>query len=232
MTPNPDGLIKYLDFAFDKIIQKLKQKNFTRVELTQLAAQIDFLDELKALGFEKKVNDYFAQYDKTISDIMAKAIDAGVKDISAITINEILLIKELDKNVLLGQAADWANRFEAEMVKGILGGFDTQTIINNLADIPLTTTQLNTVLHTSSQQFNRLVTKKAYAELPEQRFRYVGGLIPTSSEICKDLIENQKPEGYTAAEIEAGIPAGGGIVNWGGRVPNFNCIHRWQPIGV
>ena len=78
------------------------------------------------------------------------------------------------------------------------------------------------------------------------RYRYIGGVIPTSSDECRWLFGNQNPEGYTIDEIDAGIetpyvypeyPSLGELagtvkkIYWQGRIPNFNCGHEWQAIG-
>jgi hypothetical protein len=43
-------------------------------------------------------------------------------------------------------------------------------------------------------------------------------------------MENQKPEGYTKAEIDAGIETPAGVIDWNGRIPNYSCLHSWMPI--
>jgi len=137
----------------------------------------------------------------------------------------------LDKKYLLKSASAWSTQYESALVKSLIRGDTiTQTVKSLVTEVPLTTPQLSTVLNTQYADFNRVATKEVYSGEPEQRFRYVGPLIPTSSDICIEMVEKQRPEGYTADEIAAGIKAGSGIVNWGGRVPNFNCNHAWQAI--
>ena len=230
LQPDVAQLTKYFDEVFKKIIEKIKKLNLSKVELAQLSSSINFLNELKALGFDKEVNKYFGSYDKIIKDIIGKATKEGVAGITGKTISDVLLVKELDTKVLLGHVSLWADTFESQLIKGVMAGLNTKSVIQSMNEIPLSTTQLHTVLNTAHSEFNRITTKKAYEAEPKQRFRYAGGLIANSSEICTALFNNQKPGGYTAEEIDAGIPAGGGIVNWSGRVPNFNCIHHWRPI--
>ena len=44
------------------------------------------------------------------------------------------------------------------------------------------------------------------------------------------MLQNQRPEGYTLAEIQAGIKTPAGNVDFGGRIPNYNCLHEWEKI--
>jgi hypothetical protein len=89
---------------------------------------------------------------------------------------------------------------------------------------------MNTVIDTSYFNHERSITAEIFSDKPEQRFKYVGDLIETSSPICRWLVKNQKPNGYTRAEIDKEIRTPKGLVNWFGRMPNFNCGHSWLPI--
>ena len=132
------------------------------------------------------------------------------------------------------------------MFKSIISGNSIQETIKNLEGIPLTDAQLGTVLNTSYSDFNRITTVEVYKDKPDQRFRYDGGVIPTSSDECRWLVDNQDPKGYTMKEIKAGIitpyvhkytdshgqfNAGDPkVINENGRNPNYNCIHEWVAI--
>ena len=105
----------------------------------------------------------------------------------------------------------------------------SETVANLTAKIPLTDAQIKTVVHTSFSNHSRNITAKAFEDEPEQRFEYVGGVIPTSSQECEWLMNNQNPNGYTKAEIDAGIQTPFGVIYWGGRDPNYNCLHQWLP---
>lgn len=226
----------YLDGAFNEIITRLKKINLTDVELAQLSAQIDFLDELYELGLYKQVNKYFSQYDDYIFRIVRQAQNKGL-NISSLTISQLELVRELDKSMLLKSVDAWSSRFESVFIKQIIAGKSIKDIVSAMEDIPLTDAQLGTVLNTSFSEFDRITVKKIYEDEPDQRFKYTGGIIPTSSKQCRWLIENQKPEGYTTKEIENGIETPYVdkhgeqlIINWSGRIPNFNCIHRWVAV--
>lgn len=95
---------------------------------------------------------------------------------------------------------------------------------------PFTGSQIGTLINTTESDIRRTTVLSAFEDRPDQRYEYIGGLIPTSSETCTWLIENQNPEGYTLDEIQAGIETPFGTVDWNGRIPSWNCIHSWSPI--
>lgn len=228
-----------------KINSQLKQLTLTDVEIAKLAAEIDFFKELKAQGFEKIVNQYFDNYDKALVEILKLANARGV-DFASVNTNALLQIKELDQEYLLRSAYAWSSRYESELFKSIISGNSFSETIQNLEGIPLTDAQLGTVLNTSYSDFKRISTVETYKDKPEQKFMYVGGVIPTSSDECRWLMENQLTGGYTMQQIKAGIQTpfvhryddsqgqfskgDPKIINEFGRQPNFNCIHEWQAI--
>jgi hypothetical protein len=139
----------------------------------------------------------------------------------------------MDKEYLLGSAKAKASLLQSEMMKAAIRGDTINQTIKALQDIPLTDSQLGTVLNTAYSDISRTATVEIYKDKPDQRFKYVEGMSimsPTKSEICKWLILNQNPEGYTMAEIQLGIETPFGIVYETGREPNFNCTDRWVPI--
>ena len=218
---------KEVEAMLVELISKLEKGNFTQTQLSQIAAQLNSLDELKKLGFDQSVEKYFANYEVIYADIIKKA-----KGVNLTGINTDLLerIQTLDKEYLLGKASSWGKQFDSSFAKSVLRGDTINQTVVNLNEIPLTDTQMKTVLNTSYSDFNRSVTKEIYKDVPEQRFRYAGGVIPTSSDQCAWLSNNQNPKGYTAAEIDAGIDTPFGVITWSGRQPNYNCGHTWEPI--
>ena len=242
LNPQYAQFEKDVDSVLSDLLSRIKQGNFSKVQLAQIASEIDFLNELRAAGFEDVVNKYFNNYDKVLNDILNQAEKLGVRNI--VGVQDLLVIKELDKEYLLRSASAWASKWESELLKSVIRGDTIAETINNLQGIPLTDAQLGTVLNTAYSDFSRSSTKAVYADKPEQRFRYEGGVIPTSSEECRWLVLNQKEEGYTAKEIEEGIETpfihkydgrdykkgDPKVINWQGRNPNFNCIHEWVAI--
>ena len=230
LNPQLEQFKKELDDLVRQLSERIKKGGFSRVELAQIVAQVDFLEELNNLGFEEIVNKYFNGYDDVLAGIIKTAEQQGVR-FAGVNLDALMSIKELDKKYLLKSASAWSTQYESALVKSLIRGDTiTQTVKSLVTEVPLTTPQLSTVLNTQYADFNRTATREIYSDEPEQRFQYVGGVIPTSSQQCAWLMANQRKDGYTADEISTGIETPFGIINWRGRDPNFNCIHAWEPI--
>lgn len=129
------------------------------------------------------------------------------------------------------------------LAESVLSGDTFELSVQKMRDAGMTKTQrIETILHTGYYNVSRISTKMAFKDKPEQKFSYSGGILPTSSDECRWLMQNQKKEGYTMEEIENGIETPfkytygrlkGQVkkIFWSGRHPNFNCIHTWLPLG-
>lgn len=195
----------------------------------------DFASITADLGIEEIVANYVSGLDPVKFAVANKIPTANLiaQDFEIMKAARFeQLITKVNANITL---------FRSTIAEQLIGGLDRKTLAGNLKLIqqgklgagiglkPITDAQLNTAVHTATANFNRVVTAKAFEDKPEQRFEYVGGVIPTSSDTCRWLMNNQDPEGYTRDEIDAGIQTDDGVVNWFGRDPNFNCIHQWLP---
>lgn len=174
-------------------------------------------------------------------------MDFKVEQIELISRN-VELIKNSHGRTVLGYAKANSELLRSKLIQSIINGVTArQTIkelegqlISELTNAPLTTAQIGVVINTSYADFSRATTRMTFENRPKQRFKYVGGVIPTSSDECRWLRENQNPRGYTRAEIDAGIETPftykrgenkGKIkqIWWWGRFPNYNCGHEWMP---
>jgi len=144
------------------------------------------------------------------------------------------------RDTILGYFKANVEKLKSELLNGLLSGTPTKELTKRLQATftrvsdgtmhILTDGNINTVISTSYSNISRMATAKAFEDRKEQRFVYFGGVIPTSSDQCRWLMENQKPEGYTKAEIDAGIETPAGVIDWNGRTPNYNCLHQWMPV--
>lgn len=229
LNPQYAQFKKEIEQMLAELVRTLERGKPTQIQLAQIAAEIDFFEQLKGLGYEQTVDKYLGSYETVLSDLLVTARKQGV-DFAGINLGQLELIKELDKKYLLGKASTWGAQFDSEFVKSVIRGDTIKQTVANLSEIPLTDSQLGTVMNTSYSEFSRMGTKEIFKNEPEQRFSYFGPLIQTSSEQCSWLVPNQNPDGYTSAQIEAGIDTPAGIVNWSGRDPNWNCNHNWRAI--
>ena len=218
---------KEVEVILRQLVVKLQKSDLTQTQLAQIAAEFDSLEELRALGFNQIVDKYFTNYETIYADLIKKAKGVNLAGINTGLIERIQI---LDKEYLLGKASSWGKQFDSSFAKSVLRGDTINQTVVNLSEIPLTDTQMKTVLNTSYSDFSRTATKEIYKNEPEQKFSYEGGIIPTSSDQCAWLVTNQDPEGYTESEISAGIDTGSGVISWSGRQPNYNCGHIWTAI--
>lgn len=209
-------------------------------ELLKFLSSDKFITFVLNNDVNKFLNEYYANANKEVLDLVraysiALKVDQ-IKNISAVA----QLIIENHKSMLLGNFTSNIKILSYELIKNLVGNKSTEEALQTLKekftrtseDTPhiLTDANINTAFYTGVADIERSITYEAFKDDPEQRFKYFGGILPTSSKQCKWLMENQKPEGYTFAEIDKGIETPFGVINWYGRKPNYNCIHTWLPI--
>ena len=193
------------------------------------------------LGLDKLADDYANKL--LVSGLStAKGLQAlSNKEslIQAVGQNIEMLIK-MQKDSLISNFTANANVFKTQLLEGLLSGVPTPQVASNikaaLTQVSdgsvhlLSSANVNTLIQDSFSNVSRTATAVAFEDDPEQRFEYTGGVIPTSSKQCEWLMNNQKAEGYTKEEIDAGIETPYGIINWNGRSPSYNCLHSFFPV--
>jgi hypothetical protein len=163
------------------------------------------------------------------------------------------MLVNTNSRAMMGYFRAQADRLKAHIATSIIGGESFENTIEafgrglvgqqNPVYKPhfFSTANVGTVVHTSYMQYKKAVTADAFEGVPGQRYEYIGGILPTSSDECEWLITNQNPKGYTRDEIDAGIKTPfiyeygedkgkTKIINWAGRIPNYNCPHEWLPL--
>jgi hypothetical protein len=225
---------------FLKNLEEIKQRfltrmsgllsgNVDRVELARLVAELDLFRELQAEGFTDALDIFLDDYDEQLRDLIELAEVQKIRDVFTTNRNLFEFFKQKDAEKLLGSAKFYADDFQKQMVLGIAEGKPFNEVTKGLSNLPLTTAQVNAAVTTGYNDYGRSLTALTYQDEPEQKFLYVGTIIPTSSKQCTWLLINQNMEGYTKEEIDNGISTPFGIINWQGRVPNFNCDDRFLP---
>lgn len=218
----------------------LKQGKSKELILSIVNGEID--QYIVGLGLNKIADDYA---NRLLVDSLTKATGFSSLVATENIIQDVGLSTEqlvnTYRDTVLGYFQANTNRLKSELLSGLLDGTPSSEISKRLRSTfvrvsdgtthILSDANINTVIQTSFSNVSRLSTARAFADEPEQRFEYVGGVIPTSSDQCKWLMENQDPKGYTKAEIDAGITTPFGTINWQGRQPNYNCLHEWLPVG-
>ena len=189
--------------------------------------QINFLDELTALGFPallKKVknaynNQVIMSFDALKSTQRTKQTITAVKAIE--------LLSTLDLTTISNNVSKFANELKTAMFRGILTGANSSSIMQGLTDTygigkGLTSSQQVALLNDSFARFQRTSTLKLFEDDPNQLFRYSGPNDNVTRPACSNTLAIQG-KGFTAEEmndLEVGGADGGG----------FNCRHEWLPV--
>lgn len=194
----------------------------SKKEVAKFINEIDFDELLDELGATKAVTKYVYGLDEIVNSFG--------KDINVSLLDDLQILQTKQTEYILGNLSNKIVLWQETMIGGLISGVKDKEILNSLQSIGLTDSQSGAVLQTSYYNFSRTTTATVFEDDPSQRFKYSGGIIPASSQQCKWLFKNQRKEGYTKQEIDNGIETPFGIINWRGRVPNWNCIHEWRPI--
>tara|TARA_Y100001938_G_scaffold145889_1_gene223575 strand:- start:5490 stop:6185 length:696 start_codon:yes stop_codon:yes gene_type:complete len=195
-------------------------------ELTIIARELDFFQELNRLGYSDALTDLMNEYDDVATKVFNQARSRGLQ-VQVATAQNLELIKELDAGTLLGRARDFSSRYKSELLRGIIAGESGRQIVDRLTatlGTELTSANLNLIVNDSFAKFSNSATFQAFADEPQTRYRYVGVLDGKTRDSCRQVLEDgQNSEGYTMEEI-FDLPVG--FDDRGG----FNCRHDWVVI--
>ena len=227
--------------TLEQLLEKIDKQVKTRIE--KILANLTDKQRLAIIENPKLLDDLLKDIDV---DELAKYYSAELSGVAGKVIKDYSsAIKQTQKqkvnvfvNRLLELKTDTLRQFvevnktvfKNKIIELIINGSDRNIIKEYFEKTPFTTSQIGTLINTAESDIRRATVLSAFENDKEMRYSYEGGIIPTSSDICTWLYENQNPEGYTLEEIQSGIDTPHGLVDWGGRVPNYNCIHHWQPI--
>ena len=190
--------------------------------------QINFVDELNALGFPTLLAKVKGSYDKNAIKTfdLLKATQRTRQVATAVQAVEILSI--LDLTTISAGVTRYANELKTAMFRGLLTGQSSASIMQGLTETygvgrALSSKQQVALLQDSFARFTRTTTAKLFEDVPEQKFEYVGPDDEVTRDVCVATLEMQG-EGMTIAEIEAEAPVS--FADGGG----FNCRHEWIPV--
>jgi hypothetical protein len=190
--------------------------------------QINFVDELNALGFPALLKKVKSSYDKSlIRNLDVLTATQRTKQV-ATAVQAIEILSILDLTTISAGVTKYANELKTAMFRGLLTGQSSASIMEGLTATygvgkALTSSQQTALLNDTFARFNRTTTGKLFADVPEQKFLYVGPDDNVTRPECSETIAIQG-EGMTMAEIESQAPVAFG--DGGG----FNCRHEWIPV--
>ena len=242
--PTFDEIIKGMEGLDKKLINELlKLSGASKAKLLDFIASGEFDEFIASTGLNRLLTGNTKEYDiifkQTLSKLQAAKLTGEA--LTRISTNAEL-IKGFQDRTVLGFYQSQTNRLKTHLASGLIGGENFRDVVLKFGQgivteqNPIATwhfftdANVGTVINTGYADFSRTMTADAFIDQPGQKFQYVGGTIPTSSEQCRWLIENQRPDGYTKEEIDAGISTPAGLIDFFGRSPNFNCIHSFEAI--
>ena len=225
-----DEVLTELDVSvkakLEKILANLTEQQ--RIAIIQNPALIDellsdFNPDLLAQYYQTELLRYAGEIGIQFKNIT----DNAQKDKVNLFVETMLQLKT---RTLRNYIANNKEQFADNLIKLIINGSDEQTVKEYFALTPFKNYQIGTLLNTARADIRRTATIAGFEDDENTRYRYVGPIVEHSSKICIWMLQNQRPEGYTLAEIQAGIKTPAGNVDFGGRIPNYNCLHEWEKI--
>ena len=202
----PDGnLPNFLDSELTSLEERFLKRfailnNLSYSERIQLATELDFFKVLESSGLTKVVEKIEKEYSGIIKDLAS----FKTQGISALTLQDLDLVLQLDQRSLLRSAESYASQFQSRLIKGFISGEDTTEIEKDLRNIGLRTNQTISAINTARDQFNAVAVAKLFEDEPETRFKLSGPLDPKTRCSCKAVLTKQPKTGFTKAEIDKG----------------------------
>ena len=228
MPSPPENFLNVLDEIQSKLMDLLpsltsKLSTLSDNELSLIARELDFFQELNRFGYSEALDDLMTKYDDEATEIFAEASKRGLK-VSVGTARSLELIKELDATTLLGRASEYSSKLKSELLRGIISGESSENISKRLMESigkELSSSSVNMIVNDSFARFSNSATFKAFADSPGQKYKYIGVLDGVTRDVCKAVLTSkQNQTGFTEDEINS-LPVrkdtrGG-----------FNCRHDW-----
>ena len=191
------------------------------------ASRAQFRTALRQAGFDALATGaYGAALDPVVKRILATRRAAGLQAVltpaQQLQIDALGALYQVD---LLGEGDVAARALWRAAVRGVLGGSDVRTILDDLDGIvQRTEPQIRTLFDTSVSVLGRQVEAIQAGDDPETLFAFVGPLDEVTRPFCRQHLGRI----YTREEIDA-LDNGqiGPVFLTGG---GYNCRHTWQEI--
>lgn len=234
-------MAKYIDNYFSEIasvqselikgLEKLlpQLENLTTEQKIQVARSLDFMNEMKALGLNKAVDNLYNNFTKEITSTVSEAATFGAS-ISTANLQAIETMRLLEMDSLLKGYEQYASDLKREMIRGLITGEPIKDLATRLtndfgAEKVLSSTQKRVVVNDAFARLSNATTKEAFVDIPDQRFRYIGPEDDVTRPECQDVLDmaQNNTEGFTSDEIDD-LPVD--FASRGG----WGCRHDWVAV--
>ena len=199
-----EEIIKTLEGLDTQLLNRFKMlfgDNATKEQLLDFVVSPEFDGLINESGLNKLLSEHANEFDTLFSESYGKLPTLKNTTLTRVVENAEL-IKNTNERTVLGYFKYQTERLRTHLVSGLVGGETFQNTIKSFGQgivgqkNPVANwhffseANVGTVIHTSYSDFGRTITADAFADEPEQKFEYVGGVIPTSSDQCAWLMSN------------------------------------------
>ncbi len=224
---NLEQIQKQLLDKVSKILPRLEQ--LSTEQKLQAIRSLNFMDEMKSLGLSNAIDTLYNDFNKEITSALQTATDLGAS-VSTVNLQAIETMRLLEVDSLVKGYEQYASDLKKELMRAVITGEPAKDLATRLkaeygAEKMLTGKQKRVVVGDAFARLSNATTAEAFANLPEQKFTYVGPQDEVTRDICKQVLRSAKNEtGYTANEINSL-----GSVDFATR-GGWNCRHDWIPV--
>ena len=148
----------------------------------------------------------------------------SIEGFAVIAESTIQTLVNYNTQSLLSTLDNMAQIIKKEVVKGIISGVGTQSVVEAVrGQGALSATQLKTLIDTAMNEYSRSVTKIMMDEMPDNTlYVYIGALDEKTRKVC---LQQMKAGRRTLAEIPTLTSLGESVLTSGG---GYNCRHKWE----
>ena len=225
-----DNLEQIQNQLLDKVSKILPRlEGLSTEQKLQTIRALNFMDEMKSLGLSNAVDDLYKDFNKEITSALQTATQLGA-GVSTVNLQAIETMRLLEIDSLVKGYEQYASDLKKELTRAVITGEPAKDLATRLkaeygAQKMLTGPQKRVVVGDAFARLSNATTAEAFANLPEQKFTYVGPNDDVTRDICKEVLRSAKNDtGYTAEEIN-----GLGSVDFATR-GGWNCRHDWIPV--
>ena len=225
VQPAVDAFISEIQRADNKFKKDLNKvvSSFSKMSDTELInsmSQLNLLNEIGRSGYAEALGRLEGEYAKLLEGAIKEAEQRGVTALSGPGLQGLEVLKDLNTEMLLNQAGMYADTLKTQLFQNLYAGLPPNEIVSSLAGTELATYQLNVATYTGIKTFDDMARYKVF-EGTDARWTYFGPLDDRTRDTCRNTINNEPKEGYTAEEVlKLDTPFG---IRGG-----FNCRHSWE----
>lgn len=226
--------LEFIGGRFNTSVEKyILQGGLNDDELALLFGQIDFFNEINALGLSDSIAKFMAEHEKVLEEVLLKARERNL-DITAIDLQYLDYVMRADENAILGSARMYAEQFRSAILKPLISGVPRKQIVAELLPVinqslPFKPNWLETAVDQAFTAFSNVATQEAFSDAPETKWILVHPLDRSTRRLCKHAINIQKdnPQGFTIEEINNGALNKGFVTTY----KSEPSIYTWENLG-